>query len=165
MYISKDAFCSNGFFREAEWITNKHLNFYTFLVGFSDTIAPKGMATIIANLKDDDTQIKLRKISAFTYISQANKDVTEFSYYHMDYSIQQIIIVKISKLRKQEANELNPPLDNIFKMMKQFLPSDLQEMYQKAIYYCHSSEGKKAYDKILNNIIMMKSLGRTKPER
>lgn len=84
MYISKDAFCSNGFFREAEWIANKHLNFYTFLVGFSDTITPKEMATIIANLKDVDTQIKLRKISAFTYISQANKDVTEFSYYHRD---------------------------------------------------------------------------------
>lgn len=84
MYISKDAFYSNGFFREAEWITNNHLNFYTFLVGFSDTITPKEMATIIADLQDTDTQLKLRRMSAFTYVSQANKDVTEFSYYHRD---------------------------------------------------------------------------------
>lgn len=82
----------------------------------------------------------------------SNKIFTELNYKDMDYSIQQIMIDKISKLRKQEANELNPPLDNIFKMMKPFLPSDLQEMYQKAIDYCHSSEGQKAYDKILNNI-------------
>lgn len=82
MYISKDAFLSNGLLREAEWIGKNNVNFYTFLVDFSDTITPEGMAKIIYDIKDDNTQRKLRRIAAFSHIAQTSKDETEFSYYH-----------------------------------------------------------------------------------
>lgn len=82
MYVSKEGMNSNGLMREAEWISKRKLNFYTFWVGFSNTITPKEMATIIYEIPDDDTQRKLRKIMAFSYIGQTSKDPTEFSYYH-----------------------------------------------------------------------------------
>ena len=90
MYISKSSFSSNGFLREAEWLHTGKLNFYTFLVGFSSTITPKEMAELIADIQDDDPQKKLRRQSAFMYVAQANKDSTEFSYYHRDESFSHL---------------------------------------------------------------------------
>lgn len=82
MYISKDAFLSNGLLKEAEWIRQNNVKFYTFLIGFSDTITPDGMAQIIYDINDDNVKTKLRRINAFSHIAQTNKDETEFSYYH-----------------------------------------------------------------------------------
>lgn len=90
IYISKNALTSNGLLREAEWIQKKRIDFYTFLVDFSETISPRDMASIIYEIEDSDAQNKVRRISAFSYICQIDKDVTEFSYYHRQESFKHL---------------------------------------------------------------------------
>lgn len=83
MYISKEGMSDSlGLMREAEWVRDKKIDFYTFLVGFSNTITPQEMASIVGKIDDENSQQRIRKIQAFSYVGQAEKGPTEFSYYH-----------------------------------------------------------------------------------
>lgn len=82
IYVSERGFGSNGLLREAEWILQRKPQFYTFLIGFSDTVTPSEMAEKIERISDENLQRKLRRKAAFSELVQATADETEYAYYH-----------------------------------------------------------------------------------
>ena len=82
LYMSKNGMDSSGLLREAEWILKTKKQFYTFLIDFSDSITPKEMADIVESIEDPNTQIKLRKKSAFAYVGYATADFAKATYHH-----------------------------------------------------------------------------------
>ncbi len=84
IYISREGFLSNGLLREIEWIQSNNKPFYMFLNGFDKSINPKNMADVICNINTEDNQMYIRRILAFSFITQTTKDDTEYTYYHRD---------------------------------------------------------------------------------
>lgn len=82
LYLSKDGFLSNGLLFEAEYIQKIKPHFYTFLIGFSETLTPVSMAEILNNIEEPDPQLKLRRINAFSFVGQATAGFATESYYH-----------------------------------------------------------------------------------
>lgn len=82
IYLSKSGFLSNGLLFEAEYIQKVKPQFYTFLIGFSDTLTPSSMADTLNNIEEPDPQIKVRRITAFSYVAQAVAGFATESYYH-----------------------------------------------------------------------------------